>query len=67
MHGLFGALAIHQTKQELRWKEGVEAQTIYIKTVSSLLLSTDDERVKATLQILYGQYHIWDLFGICMF
>ena len=24
--------------------------------------STDDERVKATLQILYGQYHIWDLY-----
>ena len=28
--------------------------------------NTDDGRVQVTLQILYGQYHIWDLFGIYM-
>ena len=32
-----------------------------------MITVTDDGRVKATWQILYGQYHIWDLFGICMF
>ena len=29
-----------------------------------ILLHTENGRVKATLQILYSQYCIWDLFGI---
>ena len=29
----------------------------------SLLPSTDNRHVKAISQILYGQYHIWELFG----
>ena len=28
---------------------------------------TGNGHVKAISQILHGQYHIWDLFGICMF
>ena len=28
---------------------------------------TNNGREKATSQILYGQYHIWELFGSCMF
>ena len=32
--------------------------------LSSLLESTDDGCVKAISQILYSQYHIWDIFVI---